>query len=66
MLTIHRFKDAAEALDYWRHLQSPESPLSKYDKADYTLFPISTMNYATFYNRKNIDAYRRFFEYYYQ
>lgn len=65
MLTIHRFVDAAEAMEYWNHLQSAESPLSKYDKKDYYVYPFSTQNYNTFYKRKNIEAYKLFFDRYY-
>ena len=65
MLTIHRFVDAAEAMEYWKHLQRAESPLSKYDKNDYYVYPFSTQNYNTFYKRKNIEAYKLFFDRYY-
>lgn len=66
ILTIHRFESANEAMLYWEHLQRDESPLKKIDKADYVAFPISTQNYRTFYNRKNIDAYREFYLEYYK
>lgn len=66
MLTIHRFKGANEAMIYWKHLQQPESPMSNFNPDDYKMYPISTQNYTTFYNRKNIEAYRLFFERYYK
>ena len=66
ILTIHRFESANEASLYWEHLQRDESPLKKLNKEDYVAFPISTQNYRTFYNRKNIDAYREFYEEYYK
>ena len=66
MLTIHRFKDAAEAELYRTHLLLDGGPLSKYDPKDYMVFSISTQNYNTFYNQKNIDAYMKFYEYYYK
>ena len=66
MLTVHRFVDAAEAMDYYTHLFRPESPLSQLNAADYRVFPISTQNYATFYNRKDVEAYNEFFEKYYK
>lgn len=66
MLTIHRFKDAAEAELYRTHLLLDGGPLSKYDPKDYFVFSISTQNYNTFYNQKNIEAYRKFYEYYYK
>lgn len=66
MLTIHRFKNAQEAEDYRTHLLLEGGPLTKYDPADYTVFSISTQNYNTFYNQKNIEAYRKFYEKYYR
>ena len=66
ILTIHRFSNANEALGYYRHLQSPDSPLRQHADKDYSLFVISTQNYATFYNKKNIQAYLAFFRKYYQ
>lgn len=65
MITIHRFKNAADAMLYYQHLQQPESPLMSYNSDDFVVYPISTQNYTTFYNRKNIEAYRLFFERYY-
>lgn len=62
MVTVNRFKDAAAAMDYYRHLQRDESPLQQYSAADYRVFVISVQNYTTFYNRKRIDAYQSFFE----
>ena len=66
MVTIHRFKNAAEAMLYYTHLQQPESPLNEFDSDYYEVFPISTQNYTTFYNRKNVEAYRLFFRKYYR
>ncbi len=65
LITIHRFLSASEAMGYYRHLLQPESPLLKYPASDYRLFVISTQNYATFYNRKDPDAYDAFFKRYY-
>ncbi|MBR1549026.1 MAG: hypothetical protein IJ634_00125 [Bacteroidales bacterium] len=64
IITIHRFVDADEAIGYWRHLQQEESPLRQYADSDHRQFPISTQNYATFYNRKDVNAYLRFMERY--
>ena len=64
LITVHRFIDDQEALKYYRHLGSAESPLAKLSAKDYTLFFISTQNYATFYNRKNIPAYLAYFRKY--
>ena len=65
ILTVHRFITVDEAMNYWRHLQQDESPLRQYAEKDYQFFPITTQNYATFYNRKDVAAYMLFFERYY-
>ena len=65
LITIHRFVDDQEAMAYYRHLTSDESPLRQLADTDHTEFIISTQNYATFYNRKNIEAYMAFFRKYY-
>ena len=65
LITIHRFVDDQEAMAYYRHLTSEESPLRQLADTDHTEFIISTQNYATFYNRKNIEAYMAFFRKYY-
>lgn len=65
LLTVHRFKNADEAMGYYRHLSQEESPLRQYSDADHQEFAISTQNYATFYNRKNPAAYLAFFRKYY-
>lgn len=64
LITIHRFNSESEARGYYRHLQQEESPLKVYASGDYQIFYISTQNYATFYNRKNIDAYMAYFRKY--
>ena len=65
ILTVHRFVNADEAINYWRHLQQQESPLRQYADSDHQEFPITTQNYATFYNRKDVAAYMLFFNRYY-
>ena len=66
MLTINRFMNAQEAKDYLTHLLLDGGPLTPYDPKDYQVFCISTQNYSTFYNRKDIEAYRKFYEVYYK
>ncbi|MCR4659276.1 MAG: tetratricopeptide repeat protein [Bacteroidales bacterium] len=66
IITVHRFVTAAEAMNYYKHITQADGPLKQYNSADYTVFPISTQNYATFYNRKNLDAYEAFFRKYYK
>lgn len=65
MITIHRYQSAKEAMDYYTHILLPGGPLEQYDPKDFSVFVISTQNYSTFYNKKDVVAYRRFFEKYY-
>ncbi len=65
IINIHRFMTADQAMGYYRHLCQQESPLRAYSDTDYTVFAISTQNYATFYNRKRPEAYMPFFQRYY-
>ena len=65
LLTIHRFMTEKEALSYYSHiLSADDSPLRRYPDSDHQEFAISTQNYATFFNRKNINAYLAFFRKY--
>lgn len=66
MLTIHQFKNSEEAMDYYAHILLKDGPLQQYNPQDYIVFAISTQNYRTFYNRKDIESYRLFFEKYYK
>ena len=65
LLTIHRFVTDDEAMGFYRHLLSDDSPLHRYQASDFTVYAISTQNYATFYNRKEPDLYEPFFRKYY-
>ena len=65
IITIHRFVNDDDAMNYWSHLQQDESPLRQYSDNDHVEFPITTQNYATFYNRKDSTAYLPFFKKYY-
>ena len=64
LITIHRFKNENEAMSYYRHLAQEESPLRRYADADHREFIISNQNYATFYTRKDPDAYEAYFKKY--
>ena len=65
IITIHRFVNDDEAMNYWSHLQQDESPLHQIAAGDHVEFPITSQNYATFYNRKDPAAYLPFFKKYY-
>ncbi|MBQ4377231.1 MAG: hypothetical protein II793_06020, partial [Bacteroidales bacterium] len=66
LITVHRFDNAQAAIDYVTHLLLDSGPLKQFDPADYVIFPISTQNYTTFYSRKQIDAYREFYDKFYK
>ena len=65
IITIHRFVNDDDAFNYWSHLQQEESPLHQLAPGDHIEFPITSQNYATFYNRKDPAAYLPFFKKYY-
>ena len=66
MLTIHRFADAKEAEDYCEHLCSSSGPMSKFNKEGFYAFSISNQNYSTLYARKDVEAYKKFYDLYYK
>ena len=61
MLSVRSFENKQQALDYYLAMEAENGLLSKYDKNYYKHFVISMQNYPTFYNRKNIEAYLKFF-----
>lgn len=65
MITIKSFNNATSAVDFSKHLLREEGPMRDYDASDYQIFAISQQNYATLYNRKQVDAYKLFYEKYY-
>ena len=65
MVTISTFINANEAKDFALHLQLSDGPMTEYDRNDYQVFAISKQNYTTLYNRKQVDAYRQFYDKYY-
>ena len=66
MLTVNRFANAKEAMEYWQFLTKEGGTLDKFDKADYKVFAITIQNYQTFYSQKNISVYEKFFNKYYK
>ena len=66
MVTISSFNDAREALNFTIHLKTESSPLAEYNSEDYQVYAISKQNYTTLYNRKKVDAYKLFYEKYYE
>ena len=60
MINVRKFSNRDEALNYYDSIQNDEK-FSKLNPTFYRHFVISVQNYATFYNRRNIDAYLKFF-----
>ena len=60
MINVRKFKNREEALNYYDSIQQ-DSKFSALNPTFYRHFVISVQNYATFYNRRNIDAYMKFF-----
>ncbi len=58
MISVRKFRNREEAMSYY---DSITSILQTYGNKNYTHFVISIQNYPTFYNRKNIEAYEKFF-----
>lgn len=66
MLTVNRFANAKEAMEYWEALTKQGGCLDKFNDDDYKVFAISIQNYQTFYSQKNIGIYEKFFKKYYK
>lgn len=60
MINVRKFKNREEALDYYDSIQQ-NPKFAALNPTFYRHFVISVQNYATFYNRRNIDAYLKFF-----
>ncbi len=58
MISVRRFRNTHEAMTYY---DSISNLLQSYDKDSYNHFVISIQNYPTFYNKKDIEAYQKFF-----
>ncbi|HHT04476.1 MAG TPA: hypothetical protein GX005_09190 [Bacteroidales bacterium] len=65
MITVDRFEDIEKAMKYYNGVISNNEVLDNIDPTLFKHFIISTQNYPTFYNRKNIPAYLKFFRIFY-
>ncbi|MFA6805887.1 MAG: tetratricopeptide repeat protein [Bacteroidales bacterium] len=65
MITVNRFESIEKAMNYYKGVISNNEVLNDIDPTLYKHFIISTQNYPTFYNRKNIPAYLKFFRIFY-
>lgn len=65
MITVNRFESIEKAMSYYKGIISNNEVLNDIDPSLFKHFVISTQNYPTFYNRKNIAAYLKFFRIFY-
>ncbi len=62
LIAIRRYKDKAEAMDYYRTVQKNEKDFLDKKKFDFYVLPIGQDNYRELLKSKNLDDYRTFFE----
>ena len=65
MITVNKFDDIEKAMLYYKSVISNNEILDGIDPSLYKHFIISSQNYPTFYNKKNIPAYMKFFRIFY-
>lgn len=65
MITVNKFDDIEKAMLYYKSVISNNEVLDGIDPSLYKHFIISSQNYPTFYNKKNIPAYMKFFRIFY-
>ncbi len=61
ILNVKKFKNIDEAFTYYDSIQQ-DSTFMAMNPDYYRCFIISMQNYATFYTKRNIDAYQKFFK----
>ena len=62
LIAIRRYKDKAEAMDYYNTVRKNEKDFLDKKKYDYEVLPIGQDNYRELLKSKNLDDYRTFFE----
>lgn len=60
MINVRKFDNRDEAMEYYEKLEN-DPEFGKLSKTYYRHCIISIQNYSTLYNRRNIDAYMKFF-----
>jgi tetratricopeptide (TPR) repeat protein len=61
ILGVRKFKNMDEAFAYYDSIQK-DSTFMSFNSSYYKCFIISIQNYATFYSKRNIEAYQKFFK----
>ena len=62
LIAIRRYKDKAEAMDYYDGIQKNRNEFLDESKYQFEVFAIGQDNYRELLKSKNIDEYRTFFE----
>jgi len=62
LIAIRRYKDKAEAMDYYKTVNKNQKDFLDKNKFDYEVLPIGQDNYRELLKSKNLDDYRQFFE----
>ena len=60
IVNVRKFKNIDDAFTYYDSLQT-DNTFKTFNDAYYKCFIISIQNYATFYSKRNIEAYMKFF-----
>lgn len=60
MLTLGMFESEQEANDYITAMSLSDYLFGGFDKAAYSVLPISSKNYPVFYQEKDVEEYKRF------
>ena len=62
LVSISSFNDFGEAFDYVATLSSTDYVLGGINKSEYDVFPISIKNYPLFYQNKDVEEYKEFYD----
>ena len=62
LITVKSFNNKAQAMAYLSAINNDPEVFKNFNKNNYSLFIISASNFATFFNNKDIDKYKSFFE----
>ncbi|MCS6990270.1 MAG: tetratricopeptide repeat protein [Chitinophagales bacterium] len=66
LVVVKQFANASAAIEYYDELTDSETLFDVAETIGYRLFLIDEKNFATFYQRKDIDEYVEFFERHYE
>lgn len=61
LINVKQFKDRADAMAYYNFVKGQKQLFDEMQPAQYVLTCISTVNFATLLNEKDIDTYQKYF-----